>query len=92
MPSIASSLSPNLSLKRTVRKPSIRSRGGIVVTQSRIASEIAVPWGVPSTLTTLMFGACRWNDAQSAGLIPTPVSCGASWTMIGTGATSAIAR
>ena len=35
-----SSLSPNLSLKRTVRKPSVRSRGGIVVTQSRVASEI----------------------------------------------------
>ena len=40
MPSIASSLSPNLSLKRTVRKPSVRSKGGIVVTQNRIASEI----------------------------------------------------
>ena len=40
MPSIASSLSPNLSLKRTVRKPSVRSSGGIVVTQNRVASEI----------------------------------------------------
>ena len=35
-----SALSPNLSLKRTVRKPSVRSGGGIVVTQSRVASEI----------------------------------------------------
>ena len=40
MPSIASSLSPNLSLKRMVRKPSVRSSGGIVVTQNRVASEI----------------------------------------------------
>ncbi len=40
MPSIASSLSPNLSLKRIVRKPSVRSTGGIVVTQNRVASEI----------------------------------------------------
>jgi gamma-glutamyltranspeptidase/glutathione hydrolase len=40
MPVIASSLSPNLSLKRTVRKPSTRSRKGIVVTQHRIASEV----------------------------------------------------
>ena len=40
MPAIASSLSPNLSLKRTVRKPSVRSKGGIVVTQNRVASEV----------------------------------------------------
>lgn len=40
MPQIASSLSPNLSLKRVVRKPSVRSKGGIVVTQNRVASEI----------------------------------------------------
>lgn len=35
----SSALSPNLSLKRQVTKPSARSRGGIVVTQNRIASE-----------------------------------------------------
>jgi gamma-glutamyltranspeptidase / glutathione hydrolase len=40
MPSLASSLSPNLSLRRTVRKPSVRSAGGIVVTQNRVASEV----------------------------------------------------
>jgi gamma-glutamyltranspeptidase/glutathione hydrolase len=40
MPPAQSALSPNLSLKRTVRKPAVRSRGGIVVTQHRIASEI----------------------------------------------------
>jgi gamma-glutamyltranspeptidase / glutathione hydrolase len=40
MPTSQSALSPNLSLKRVVRKPSARSRGGIVVTQHRIASEI----------------------------------------------------
>lgn len=40
MPSLASSLSPNLSLRRTVRKPSVRSHGGIVVTQNRVASQI----------------------------------------------------
>jgi gamma-glutamyltranspeptidase/glutathione hydrolase len=40
MPVIASALSPNLSLKRIVRKPAVRSRGGIVVTQHRIASEV----------------------------------------------------
>ena len=39
MPKPTHALSPNLSLKRTVRKPSARSRGGIVVTQNRIASE-----------------------------------------------------
>jgi gamma-glutamyltranspeptidase/glutathione hydrolase len=42
VPSLASSLSPNLSLKRTVRKPSARSRAGIVVTQNRVASEVGV--------------------------------------------------
>lgn len=40
MPSVTSALSPNLSLKRIVRKPAVRSRGGIVVTQNRVASEI----------------------------------------------------
>jgi len=35
-----SALSPNLSRRRTVRKPSVRCRGGIVVTQNRSASEI----------------------------------------------------
>ena len=35
-----SALSPNLSLRRTVRKASVRSRGGIVVTQNRVASEV----------------------------------------------------
>lgn len=39
MPKPTSALSPNISRKRTVRKPSARSRGGIVVTQNRIASE-----------------------------------------------------
>ena len=39
MPKTQSSLSPNLSLKRIVRKPAVRSRGGIVVTQNRMASE-----------------------------------------------------
>ena len=39
MPKPQSALSPNLSLKRVVRKPSVRSKGGIVVTQSRVASE-----------------------------------------------------
>ncbi len=34
-----SALSPNLSLRRVVRKPSARSRGGIAVTQNRAASE-----------------------------------------------------
>lgn len=33
-------VSPNLSHRRSVRKPSARSRGGIVVTQNRTASEI----------------------------------------------------
>lgn len=40
MPKSISALSPNLSLRRSVRKPSARSRGGIVVTQNRVASEI----------------------------------------------------
>ena len=40
MPKTQSALSPNLSLKRIVRKPSTRSRGGIVVTQHRVASEV----------------------------------------------------
>jgi gamma-glutamyltranspeptidase/glutathione hydrolase len=40
MPKHSSALSPNLSLKRIVRKPSARSKGGIVVSQHRIASEI----------------------------------------------------
>lgn len=39
MPKPISALSPNLSLKRQVHKPSARSRGGIVVTQNRMASE-----------------------------------------------------
>jgi gamma-glutamyltranspeptidase/glutathione hydrolase len=33
-------VSPNLSQRRQVRKPSARSRGGIVVTQNRAASEV----------------------------------------------------
>ena len=40
MPRQTSVLSPNLSLKRVVRKPSVRSKNGIVVTQNRIASEV----------------------------------------------------
>ncbi len=40
MPKVHSALSPNLSLKRRVSKPSARSKGGIVVTQCRVASEI----------------------------------------------------
>lgn len=40
MPKPTSALSPNFSLKRTVTKPSARSRGGIVVTQNRMASEV----------------------------------------------------
>lgn len=39
MPRITSILSPALSLKRRVAKPSVRSAAGIVVTQNRIASE-----------------------------------------------------
>ncbi len=33
-------LSPNLSLRQTVRKPAVRSSGGIVVSQHRLASEV----------------------------------------------------
>jgi gamma-glutamyltranspeptidase/glutathione hydrolase len=40
MPLPTSILSPALSRRQTIRKPSARSRGGIVVTQNRIASEI----------------------------------------------------
>ncbi len=40
MADTVSALSPNLSRRRSVRKPSVRSRGGIVVTQNRVASEI----------------------------------------------------
>lgn len=39
MPKLTRALSPNFSLKRIVRKPSARSKGGIVVTQNRMASE-----------------------------------------------------
>jgi gamma-glutamyltranspeptidase / glutathione hydrolase len=35
-----SALSPNFSLRRSVRKDAVRSRGGIVVTQNRAASEV----------------------------------------------------
>ncbi len=40
MPVVFSALSPNLSLKRRVTKPAARSKGGIVVSQSRVASEV----------------------------------------------------
>ena len=40
MQGTASALSPNLSLLRTVRKPVVQSRLGIVVTQNRAASEV----------------------------------------------------
>ncbi len=40
MPKPVSVLSPNLSRRRSVHKPSARSRGGIVVTQNRMASEV----------------------------------------------------
>lgn len=40
MPIARNARSPNVSLKRQVRKPSTRSSKGIVVTQNRIASEI----------------------------------------------------
>ena len=40
MQAAISALSPNLSLCRSVRKPVVRSRTGIVVTQNRAASEI----------------------------------------------------
>ncbi len=41
MPQHTSIVSPYLSHRRTVRKPSVRSKGGIVVTQNRAASEAA---------------------------------------------------
>src|SRR5262245_27761486 len=40
MHNAVSVVSPNLSQRRLVRKPSARSRGGIVVTQNRAASEV----------------------------------------------------
>lgn len=40
MPVIGNAQSPNLSLRRTVRKPSLKTKGGIVVTQNRVASEV----------------------------------------------------
>ena len=40
MQGTVSALSPNLSLLRSVRKPVVRSRAGIVVTQNRAASEV----------------------------------------------------
>jgi gamma-glutamyltranspeptidase/glutathione hydrolase len=40
MQGTVSALSPNLSLQRSVRKPAVRSRAGIVVTQNRAASEV----------------------------------------------------
>jgi gamma-glutamyltranspeptidase/glutathione hydrolase len=40
MHNTVSVVSPNLSQRRLVRKPSIRSRGGIAVTQNRAASDI----------------------------------------------------
>jgi gamma-glutamyltranspeptidase / glutathione hydrolase len=40
MPIIADVLSPNLSRQRRVTKPSVRSKGGIVVSQNRVASEV----------------------------------------------------
>jgi gamma-glutamyltranspeptidase/glutathione hydrolase len=40
MPIVADSLSPNLSRQRQVTKPSVRSRGGIVVSQNRVAAEV----------------------------------------------------
>ncbi|KAB2911870.1 MAG: gamma-glutamyltransferase [Hyphomicrobiaceae bacterium] len=39
MAATVSALSPNFSLRRSVRKPTVRGRGGIVVTQNRVASE-----------------------------------------------------
>lgn len=39
-PKKTSVLSPNLSLNRRVTKPSVRSKGGIVVAQNRIAAEV----------------------------------------------------
>lgn len=40
MPIVATALSPNLSLGRRVRKPSVRSEAGIVVAQNRAAAEV----------------------------------------------------
>jgi gamma-glutamyltranspeptidase/glutathione hydrolase len=40
MPIVATALSPNLSLGRHVRKPSVRSEAGIVVAQNRAAAEV----------------------------------------------------
>jgi len=40
MPTARNLCSPNISLKRQVAKPSTRSKGGIVVTQNRIASVV----------------------------------------------------
>ena len=40
MPTSHSALSPNLSRNRTVTKPSVRTKGGIVVAQNRCAAEI----------------------------------------------------
>ena len=40
MQGTVSALSPNLSLQRCVRKPAVRSRAGIVVTQNRAASGV----------------------------------------------------
>ena len=40
VPKPVSVISPNLSRRRSVHKPSARSRGGIVVTQNRMASEV----------------------------------------------------
>jgi gamma-glutamyltranspeptidase/glutathione hydrolase len=40
MPTQSSVLSPNLSQRRTVSKPSVRAKAGIVVTQNRIASQV----------------------------------------------------
>jgi gamma-glutamyltranspeptidase / glutathione hydrolase len=40
MPVVASALSPNLSRHRVIRKPAVKSTGGIVVSQNRAASEI----------------------------------------------------
>jgi gamma-glutamyltranspeptidase/glutathione hydrolase len=39
-PKLTSVVSPNLSRRREVRKPAVRSRGGIVVAQNRIAAEV----------------------------------------------------
>jgi gamma-glutamyltranspeptidase/glutathione hydrolase len=39
-PKLTSVVSPNLSRRRVVTKPSVRSKGGIVVAQNRIAAEV----------------------------------------------------